>query len=144
MGEHALPESLYEQITSLCKRGDDLVQQGDDRAAYQSYAEAWELIPEPKINWEASTWVLAALGEIKFRHRRYEEAKNLFLRAVQGPKGLGNPYIHLRIGQVQYETGNVEGAKDNLARAFMGGGLDIFDREEGKYIAFLRQHLEGI
>lgn len=144
MNEHELPDALYERITSLSKRGDDLVRQGDDRAAWGLYAEAWELIPEPKINWEASTWVLAALGEIKFRQRKYEEAKNLFLRAVQGPKGLGNPYIHLRIGQGQFETGNLDGAKENLARAYMGAGPDIFQQEDAKYIAFLRQHLEGM
>jgi tetratricopeptide (TPR) repeat protein len=102
------------------------------------------LIPEPKIDWETSTWVLSALGEVLFRLGQYEDAKNLFLRAVQCPKGLGNPYIHLRIGQSQFETGNIEGAKENLARAFMGGGLEIFKQENEKYLTFLRQFLEGI
>jgi tetratricopeptide (TPR) repeat protein len=144
MRERELPNDIYQQITSLCKRGDDLLKDSDERGSYECYAQAWALIPEPKIDWEASTWVLTALGEVKFRRGQYDDAKNLFLRAVQCPKGLGNPYLHLRIGQAQFETGNLAGAKDNLARAFMGGGLDIFKQEEEKYVAFLRQFLEGV
>lgn len=144
MAEEELPNALYQQITALCKRGDDLLRSGDQRGSYESYSQAWELIPEPKIDWEASTWVLSALGEIMFRRGHYEDAKNLFLRAVQCPGGLGNPYIHLRIGQSQFETGNRTGAKENLTRAFMGAGLDIFGQEDQKYLAFLRQFLEGV
>ena len=140
----SLPDELHAQITALTKRGDELSHQGDQRAAYECYAQAWELIPEPKVEWEASTWVLAALGEIMFCRRQFDDAKNLFLRAVQGPKGLGNPYIHLRIGQCQYESGNLEGARDNLARAYMGGGLELFTQEDPKYVAYLREFLEDV
>jgi len=144
MSQHELPNDVYQQITSYCKRGDELLRNGDERGSYEYYSKAWMLIPEPKIDWETSTWVLSALGEVLFRLGQYEDAKNLFLRAVQCPKGLGNPYIHLRIGQSQFETGNIEGAKENLARAFMGGGLEIFKQENEKYLTFLRQFLEGI
>lgn len=144
MPQHELPSDVHQQITSLCKRGDELLRNGDEVGSYDCYSKAWTLIPEPKIDWEASTWVLSALGEVMLRRGQYEDAKNLFLRAVQCPNGLGNPYIHLRIGQTQFETGNLEGAKDNLTRAFMGGGLDIFKQQDQKYITFLRQFLEGI
>jgi tetratricopeptide (TPR) repeat protein len=142
--QRELPDNLYEQITSLCQDGDDLLRSGDQRGAFEQYVLAWRLIPEPKIDWAASTWVLSALGEVLWLRGHYEDAKNEFLRAVQCPGGLGNPYIHLRIGQTQFEAGNHEGAKENLTRAFMGAGLDIFAQENPKYLAFLRQFLDGI
>lgn len=140
----ALPDELHGQIVVLTKRGDELSRQGDRRAAYECYTQAWELIPEPKAEWETSTWVLSALGEVMFSSQRFDEAKNLFLRAVQGPKGLGNPYIHLRIGQCQYESGNLHGARENLTRAYMSGGIELFTPEDPKYLAYLREILKDV
>jgi tetratricopeptide (TPR) repeat protein len=138
MAHKELPASIHAAITRLCEEGDQLARKGDDRAAHQKYSEAWELVPEDKADWEASTWILAAVGELFFRSGDIDKAKNCFLRAVQCPKGLGNPYIHLRIGQLQFEEGNLKGAGDNLTRAYMGAGEDIFEKEDPKYLAFLR------
>ena len=69
---------------------------------------------------------------------------NRFLRAVQCVDGSGNPYIHLRVRQTQLELGNHEGAKENLARAYMAGGPELSGREDAKYLEFLRQHMDGI
>lgn len=137
MDDHELPDHLYEELKSFCREGDDLADKGFFKEAYQSYTRAWELIPEPKVNWEASAWVLTALGDVLFLRQQFEDAKNLFLHAAQCPGGLGNPFVHLRLGQCQYETGNVDGAKDNLARAYMGGGPELFDDEDLKYYQFL-------
>lgn len=139
-----LPDDVYDEITALCKRGDEFVRKGEQREAYACYTAAWELIPEPKIEWEASTWVLAAMGDVLFARSQFEDARNLFLRAVQCPGGLGNPYIHLRIGQCQFENGNIAGASENLTRAYMGGGPELFEQEHPKYLAHLRTILEGI
>ncbi|MGE3807420.1 MAG: hypothetical protein AB7K24_22375 [Gemmataceae bacterium] len=133
-----LPKKVHDKITLLSEEGNQLADKGDDAAALQKYKEAWELIPDDKANWEASTWILASTGEVFFRQRNFEKALNLFLRAVQGPNGLGNPYIHLRIGQLQFEAGNLKGAGDNLTRAYMGAGEEIFEREDPKYLTYLR------
>jgi hypothetical protein len=50
----------------------------------------------------------------------------------------GNPFIHLRLGQAQLELGNEERAADELMRAFMGGGHEIFESDDQKYLDFLR------
>ena len=96
------------------------------------------MVPEDKVNWEASTWILGAVGELQFRHQKFDKALDSYLHAVQCPNGLGNPYIHLRIGEAQYELGNMAGAGDNLTRAYMGAGEDIFKDEDPKYLAYLK------
>jgi tetratricopeptide (TPR) repeat protein len=137
-----LSNKIHSAITKLCEEGDELAKQGKDLDAYNKYNEAWELLPEDKENWEASTWILGAVGELQFRNGKFEKALNSYLRAVQCPSGLGNPYIHLRIGQAQFELGNQEGAADNLARAYMGGGKEIFEDGDPKYFAFLKTRLK--
>jgi hypothetical protein len=60
---------------------------------------------------------------------------------VQCPKGLGNPYIHSRLGQLYLEQNNVDKAADELTRAYMGGGIDIFMEDDPKYLEFLETRI---
>jgi hypothetical protein len=55
------------------------------------------------------------------------------------PGAIGNPLIHLRLGQVQYELENFAKSKDELMRAYMCQGIEIFDGEDEKYFNFLKK-----
>ena len=138
MSKHELPAKLLKKITALCEDGDRLGKARDDAAAVDKYHDAWDLIPEPKENWEASTWVLASMGEVYYRNQRYEKALHSFQSAVMCPNGLGNPYIHLRLGQIQFELGDRGAAADELTRAYMGAGEEIFRAEDQKFYQFLQ------
>jgi tetratricopeptide (TPR) repeat protein len=54
----------------------------------------------------------------------FDKAFKCFFNAVQCPQGLGNPYIDLRLGQMYYEEEQFDKAADELARAYMGAGMD--------------------
>jgi tetratricopeptide (TPR) repeat protein len=136
-----LPKRTHASITQLCAEGDQLFESGQAAAALEKYREAWALIPDDKIQWEASTWVLSAAGEVYFQTNDYATSLNRFERAIQGPGGLGNPYIHLRLGELYYEMGNRDASADELARAYMGAGSGIFEKEDPKYFAFLKTRL---
>ena len=56
--------------------------------------------------------------------------------------GLGNPYVHLRLGQAYFELGNFDKSADELSRAYMGAGMDIFMEDDGKYLEFLETREE--
>ena len=53
------------------------------------------------------------------------------------PDAIGNPFIHLRLGQCQFELGNPDRSADELMRAYMGGGPEIFGNDDPKYLEFL-------
>ena len=53
------------------------------------------------------------------------------------PGGLGNPFLHLRLGQVLLDQGHDDLAADELMRAYMGAGAEIFESEDGRYLRFL-------
>ncbi len=104
------------------------------------YLRALELLPQPVHQWEAATWLFTALGDVLFLQRNYLEARESLKAAMHCPRAIGNPFIHLRLGQVNYELNELARAKDELARAYMGGGDEVFEGEDPKY----RLHIEEI
>ncbi|WP_198139617.1 tetratricopeptide repeat protein [Ralstonia sp. A12] len=137
-----LPDATYAQIAALCNEGDRLVEQGDLAAGKQHYIAALRLLPDNPLDWEAATWIYVAIGDVHFRTSNFDKAFKCFYNAVLCPKGLGNPYIHLRLGQLYYEQGNFDKAADELTRAYMGGGLDIFLEDDSKYLEFLETKIK--
>ena len=47
--------------------------------------------------------------------RDFPTALKRYQRAVQCPGGIGNPYIHLRLGQLYYETCNHDASVHTFA-----------------------------
>ncbi|MFC9710569.1 tetratricopeptide repeat protein [Paenibacillus sp. NPDC056933] len=137
-----LSDSTYSEITTLCKQGDALVEAGDLDLGKQKYISALRLLPENHREWEAATWIYVAIGDVHFRMENYDKAFKCFFNAVQCPKGLGNPYIHLRLGQLYYEQESLEKAADELTRAYMGAGIEIFMEDDPKYLEFLETNIE--
>lgn len=132
---------MHDQIADLCREGDALASAGRPDDARQKYIAALKLLPGESRQWEAATWIYVALGDVHFRSQDVDKAFKCFYNAVQCPKGLGNPYIHLRLGQLYFEQNNFDKAADELTRAYMGGGIDIFMEDDPKYLAFLESIL---
>jgi tetratricopeptide (TPR) repeat protein len=133
-----LPEATYREIKELCRQGDDLLKRGQLDEALQRYASALQLLPGPTPNeWQAATWIYVAIGDVHLRAMNHDKALSCYIQAVQCPEGLGNPYIHLRLGQCHFELENLDKAADELTRAYMGAGLQIFMEDDPKYLTFL-------
>ena len=142
--EKELDDKVYQQLTAHTDKGNALCDAEDYPAALREFEAALALIPAPLENWEAATWVLSAMGDCYFFLDDYERTRQCFAQAVTCPDGLGNWFIHLRLGEAQFELGNEERAKDELARAYMGHGRDAFASEDPKYFRFLKKHMRHI
>lgn len=129
---------LKDKVDTLHHQAIFYTQQEEFEEAIKLYEQAINLLPHPKTEWNAHL-LYAALGELYFFMNQHEEA----LIALQNslPQSLGNSWFHLRLGQVQFELGNIERAKDELARAFMGEGYEIFANEDKKYFEFVKTFL---
>ncbi len=136
-----LADKTHAEVTNLCKKGDELRAVGELESAKQSYLAALRLLPANHSEWEAATWIYVAIGDVHFQMKSFEKAFRCFSNAVQCPKGLGNPFIHLRLGQTHFEQQNLEKAADELARAYMGAGLQVFMEDDPKYLAFLETRI---
>ncbi len=65
------------------------------------FEQAWKLLPEPKADWEASTWLLAAIGDCQFQLQDYPSAFNSFrLIMREEMPGWNNAFVRLRRGEL--------------------------------------------
>ncbi len=132
-----LPLALHGQIQTLCADGDRLANQRKFEDAVSRYNEAWQLVPEPKNDWNASTWIMAAIGDACFLGGYATSALEALQYSMHCPGGVGNPFLHLRLGQALLDRGDEDLAADELARAYMGAGREIFADQDPRYLDFL-------
>ena len=128
-----LNDEIYNRITELSDEGNELAEDENFEAAVAKFAEALELIPSPKTDWEAATWLYASIGDMHYSLGRYEAAANNLFDALNCPGGFENPFIHLRLGESLCELGRDEKAKEHLLQAYMLDGEDVFADEDPKY-----------
>lgn len=133
-----LDAKVYEDIKVYCAAGDDLAKEKRYKEAVAEYNKAWKLVPEPKYDWTASTWILTAIADAAFLGGYKKSARDALEYVMSCPNAIGNPFIHLRFGQVLHDAGELDGAANELMRAYMGAGEEIFATEDPKYLDFLR------
>jgi tetratricopeptide (TPR) repeat protein len=133
-----LSDAIHAQVQALSAEGDAHADRGEHDAALAKYATALRLLPEPWQQWEAATWLLAAVGDTHFAAKRFDAARNALSDAMHCPGAIGNPFIHFRLGQSAFELGELDQAADELMRAYMGAGEEIFGSDDPKYLAFLK------
>lgn len=137
-----LDDKTHDTIKELCAEGDHHAEDGDYALALKLYWKAWDLLPEPQTDWEAATWILAAIGDASFLGGDFEAGRESFSNAMHCPNAIGNPFLHLRLGQCQFELGNLYRAADELTRALMGGGEEFLQDDDPKYWEFLKTKLK--
>lgn len=133
-----MDEKTYAEIEKLSQEGDLFAENSDYKKALKKYWKAYDLIPNPKSEWDATLWLLAAIGDANFLSKDFEAGLKYFTSAMNLPDAVGNPFLHLRLGQCHYELGNLKKAADELTRAYGVEGKDIFEGEDPKYFEFLK------
>ncbi|GAB3261094.1 tetratricopeptide repeat protein [Chitinimonas naiadis] len=133
----ALPAIMQEPIQALLDEGDKLFDKGKLDAALLKYEEAKALLPSDLERWEASTWVLAAIGDACFLKEDHQRAQEALLQASNCPEGATNPFVQLRLGQAEFELGRLDQAVIALSLAFATGGEEVFEDEDPKYRALV-------
>jgi tetratricopeptide (TPR) repeat protein len=133
-----LDKKIVSKVEKLFTRGDKFADEELFEEALDCYYEAWELLPEPKIKWDAATVLLGSIGDLNFATGDFEAGRNNLQLAMQCPNAVGNPFLHLRLGQCHFELNETEFAADELVRAFSEGGPEIFDADDLKYLHFVQ------
>ncbi len=133
-----LGDEVFDQIEELCDKGEAYYERGKYRPAIKKYWKAFDLLPEPKTQYPAGTWLLAAIGDVNFIVKNYAGGVQNLTKALTFPEGAENPFIHFRLGQCHLELGDTEAAKEAFARAFELEGEAIFEDEDPKYWAFFK------
>ena len=132
-----LSDKIFDRISELSDEGDYLLENEKLDKALEKFQEALALVPIPKTDWEASTWLYAAIGDSFFIKEDFEKSLDNFLNAYNCPNGIDNPYVNLKIGESYFELEDLEKAKEFLLRTYMLVGKIIFEDEKEEYYALI-------
>jgi tetratricopeptide (TPR) repeat protein len=138
--EHVLTAALEQRIRRLCSEGYLSYDGGDYDKALRRFYQAWTLLPKPQTGFTASGWVLTAIGDAYFAKRNFAAGIEALRSALYCPQAVGNPFIHLRLGQCYLEQGEQDDADRHLVRALQTGA-ELFAREETRYRSRAEQAL---
>jgi tetratricopeptide (TPR) repeat protein len=134
-----LNDEIFKKITDLSEEGETLFEDQNFNSALKKYNEALDLIPLPKSNWEASTWLYGAIADVQFSLGEFNNSCSSLFDALNCPDGMGNAFLHLRLGQCMFELKEFDKAEDNLMRAYMLEGIEFFEEDDSKYLEFLHK-----
>lgn len=129
--------TTQDRIQTLCELGDGYLNADQFAEALEKYRQAAALIPEPAIEHPLALSVYTAIGEAYYFAGQHQQALEAFQKAMKAPGAIENPLAHLRLGQAYFEVGRLDDAADELTRAYMLDGRDVFEGEDDKYLAFL-------
>ncbi len=132
-----LDDALSLKLNNLSEMGNLLMDNGSYDNAINSFSDALALLPLPTQQWEAGTWLYTAIGEAYYFKHDYENAKNNLYDALNCADSTDSAFTYLRLEQSLYELGDLACAKENLLKAYMLEGNEIFDDEEEKYFNLL-------
>jgi hypothetical protein len=140
MGDTHLDGQLFAEIVRLAEDGQRHLGDGDPDAAFDAFYTALDLLPDPHTVWNASGWLLVAMGTTAIRAGAFEHALEPLSDALKCPGTVGNPWVALLFGQVRFELGDSQAA-DDLGRAYAGAGRAVFDGLHPKYFALIEDSL---
>lgn len=127
-----LPAHAQAEIERLAREGNARMDEGRYVDALAVFRAGIDAIPQPRGGWSATEWFLAGMGDALWHLGCHLNAVPIW-RDVLLMNGLGNPFVHLRRGQTLYELGDLDEAKNELARALLLAGQPIFEEEDPKY-----------
>jgi tetratricopeptide (TPR) repeat protein len=121
-----LSDKIYARLEELSEAGNDLLDDKNPADAIRKWQSALELLPEPKQDWEAATWLHASIGDAEYQLGNFDAARHSFFDALNAVDGNGNPFVYFRLGQCQVKLGQADDAIDNFLKAYMLDGENIF------------------
>lgn len=101
------------------------------KAAYEIYFKLSNTIQGTK-NERKLRYINIKIGHLYSYINNWDAALKAFGKAIQTENSVGNPLLHLRIGQCGYHLKKKRIYDDNLARALITGGLKVFDNEKNE------------
>lgn len=134
-----LSDHISDRIDELSERGNLLLDEGGDwEGAVEVWKQALALLPPPVTDWEAATWLNASIGEAYYAGGQSEDALAYLFDALNCPDGHMNPFILLRVGQILVDQGRTDEGVEQLLRAYMLDGEDVFEEGGERYLQLLR------
>ena len=133
---------LLPQISRITYEAEGLRMHEKYQASVLRYADALTLLGENVKDSKYALMIYSGIGENYWLQQQHDQALYYYGLAVQSRNGLGFGPLHLRLGQLRYERGELEKAQDELMRAYMDAGYSLFEGEDPKYYQLIKNLAE--
>jgi tetratricopeptide (TPR) repeat protein len=134
-----LPESIAGRVERLCAEGDSFAAASRLDAAVLRFTTALRLLPRPQDRWNVTPRILASVIDLCFDKGDLESARHAALAALDCPDVRENPALRLKLGEIYFEQGDLDAAREEFVFAAEVGGREVFEGEDPKYWEFASQ-----
>lgn len=131
-----LPPDLLERVFAARDDATRAAQRGEREAAEAGYQHAFELLPEPRHQWETSRIMALDLVAFYFDEGRYDRALQWLDMADLAAEGLQNASNLVWYGKIKLEQGETEEAFSTFDEVFGAWKARPFRGHPPKYLAF--------
>jgi hypothetical protein len=111
---------------------DSSIRNGKFKDAYDILFKTYNSLPKNEMDGQIGRYLLIRIAHIYIYSKMWDEAMGMMVDIMHYPNSVGNPLLHLRVGQIALELKNRDIYQDNLSRALIMGGLDVFSDEDIK------------
>ena len=135
-----LEPELKAQVVDICNKAVEAQEEERFHASNRYLQDVYELLPEPKSEWKAYTWLISSMADNHFEQDEYVAAFEKFEEVFTlDDESNENAYLCLRRGQCALELEHDDLAKQLLIRAFELEGKELFEDEHSKYLKLAKQ-----
>jgi hypothetical protein len=134
----SLPEPLLAKIVKEQEVGREAWEAGDLSSAEEHFMNAWNALPEPKLNFDYAQ-IMSSGNTVFYRDtRQFDKAWQWIgiMRKAYGPEP--NPYPEFLAGTVAYESGNLDEAFRLFRPLYEKYGGRPFQERDPKYLDLVR------
>jgi hypothetical protein len=139
-----IPDDRREAFMATCAAGRACWKSGDLAGAEARFLEAWDLIPEPKVEWDYSQSLSS--GFVTFYRDTGQPAKALpwidTVAAIYDASPASETHVAMFRGTVLFEMGDLDGALEAFRPQFEKHGKRPFAGEDPKFLKFVTSRLQ--
>lgn len=129
-------DKLEKLIISTVEKGNELHDSKSYESALDEYIKAWELLPEPKLEWEIASWIAACINSAYFDMGIFQKAKTWAEIALQTRCSDIDTAPLIDLGMVCYELEQYDESYKYFDNAYNYGKARAFKERPEKYFDF--------
>ncbi|WP_339540212.1 hypothetical protein [Pseudomonas sp. RA_5y_Pfl1_P24] len=129
--------TLADKIMAVMAMGNDLDEQNKKTEAQVLYQQAWDLLPEPKLEWAPlSSWVTGSFFNLHFDSGDFQAAESWAQKTLDGRESDIDTGPLINVGMVFLELGKNAEAYKAFDEAYGFGQARAFQERPKKYLNF--------
>ncbi len=122
----SLDQAIVDQIYALMREGFEHAKQGRHQKGVPLFRRAWDLLPEPKYEWDISKITLFRLAKFFRDAHLFSEAHEWVDQVAKCPIQLGEGTAELTKGTIYFAAGDLDSAFAWLDKAYKASGRRVF------------------